>query len=116
MDILDKVSNFENVFTNAAVKSERWRKWMVGEKKSYNQEDLNKDIETRNLVVDISGHYVFNEDIVIQEIKKMYANLERAGINPGQIVVNEIVKSIERYVDYFNLAGISSLVANPASK
>ena len=89
---------------------------MVGEKKSCSLDDLNKDSETRNLVVEISGHYVLNEAIVAEETKKMYANLEKTGINPGQIIINEIVKSIERYVDYFNLAGITSLVKGVAPK
>lgn len=103
-------SDFENVFTDTAITSERWRKWMVGEKKSFTPDEVKKDKETADLVVNISGHYAFNDSSVKNETKKMYANLEKVGLNPGQIVINEISKSIGRYVDYFNLEGVTSLV------
>lgn len=41
----------------------------------------------------------------------MYAGLEAAGLDPHRIVVNAVMKSIERYVDAFNLEGITSKVA-----
>ena len=106
--MIDGISNFNSIFTNAAIKSERWRKWMVGEKKQYTKSDIKGDPETAALIVDISGHYTFNNEEVKHEIEKMYGNLEKAGIKPGQIVINEIIKSLERYVNYFNLSGISS--------
>jgi tagatose-1,6-bisphosphate aldolase non-catalytic subunit AgaZ/GatZ len=110
--LTENSSDFKDVFTDAAIKSERWRKWVVGDKKSYSPEDVKNDPETAALVVDIAGHYTFNNDAVKAEIKKMYKNLETAGVKPGQIVINEIIKSIERYVDYFNLTGITTLIRN----
>jgi tagatose-1,6-bisphosphate aldolase non-catalytic subunit AgaZ/GatZ len=108
--LIENPSCFNSVFTDAAIGSERWRKWMIGDKRSYSSEEVKKDKKTAELIVDISGHYTFNNETVKAEIKSMYANLEKTGVRPGQIVINEIIKSIERYVDYFNLEGITSLV------
>ena len=108
--LIDGTSNFNEVFTDAAIESERWRKWMVGDKQSYAPEDIKKDRETKELIVNISGHYTFNNEAVKTEIAVLYANLEKVGIKPGDIIINEIIKSMERYIDYFNLAGITSLL------
>ena len=94
MGIIEETSDFGSVFSDSAIKTGRWRKWMAGEKKSYCPEELDNDPETKALVVDISGHYCLNDSAVGNEIKKMYANLEKTGIKPGQIVINGIIRSI----------------------
>jgi tagatose-1,6-bisphosphate aldolase non-catalytic subunit AgaZ/GatZ len=108
--LVEKTSNFTESFTDAAIGSERWRKWMVGEKQTWSPAEIKKDTATADLVMEIAGHYTFNNEEVKAEIKTMYANLENTGLNPGGIVITNIMKSIERYVDYFNLTGITTRI------
>ncbi len=109
-------SQFHDVFARASIESQRWRKWMVGEVREYTVDQVLADKELAGQVVEICGHYTFNDDAVKGEIAKMYANLEGAGLNPHRIVVNAVMKSIERYVDAFNLEGITSKVMQVLGK
>jgi hypothetical protein len=108
--MIDKKSDFQEVFKNASINSEHWRKWMIGEKKDYTIKEIRDDPQTEALIVNISGHYTFNNEDVKSETDRMYKNLEKLGMRPHNIVINKIMGSIERYVDYFNLEGISTLI------
>ena len=103
-------SGFEEVFTRAAIESERWRKWMVGEARGYTVEQVLANEELRHTVVEICGHYTFDDPAVKERQGKLFANLEAAGLRPRQIVVNAVKKSVERYVNAFNLEGVTSRV------
>ena len=103
-------SQFYQVFARASIESQRWRKWMVGQVRDYTVDQVLADQELAAQVVEICGHYTFNDPAVKAEIAKMYANLESVGLNPHRIVINAVMKSIERYVDAFNLEGITSKV------
>lgn len=108
--LVKALSNFKEIFTKASISSERWRKWMTGDKGSYTVEQVFADAELAPLVVEICGHYTFNDPLVKAEAAKMYENLEWAGLNPHRIVVNAVMDSIERYVDAFNLEGTTSKI------
>ncbi|MCQ4895861.1 class II D-tagatose-bisphosphate aldolase non-catalytic subunit [Anaerotruncus sp. DFI.9.16] len=109
--MLSGPSRFPEVFTRASIASQRWRKWMVGDARGYTVDQVLADEALSAEVVEICGHYTFNDPEVKAEIAKMYAGLEAAGLDPHRIVVNAVMKSIERYVDAFNLEGITSKVA-----
>jgi predicted ATPase len=110
MGLIDTVSYFSEIFSNASINCQRWRKWMTGGRDAYTLEQVKKDPELENLIVNISGHYTFNNEEVKRERAKMYLNLEKLGLNPHKIVITEIMKSIDRYVDCFNLEGISGRI------
>ena len=109
-------SQFYQVFARASIESQRWRKWMVGQVRDYTVDQVLADQELAAQVVEICGHYTFNDPAVKAEIAKMYANLESVGLNPHRIVINAVMKSIERYVDAFNLEGITSKVMQVLGK
>ena len=108
--MLDSLSSFQEAFTQAAIESERWRKWMVGDTAQYTTDQIVADKALANEVVQICGHYIFNDPAVREQTAQMYAHLESLGLNPHQIVVSAIMKSVERYVDCFNMQGITSRV------
>lgn len=105
-------SDFFSVFVNAAVASGRWRKWMVGEAADYDVKQVMADKELCHTVVEICGHYTFNNPEVIAETEKMYENLRNVGLNPRQVVIDAIMDSIGKYVDAFNMRGISTKARN----
>jgi tagatose-1,6-bisphosphate aldolase non-catalytic subunit AgaZ/GatZ len=109
---LSKTSSLETVLQRDAVKSERWRKWMVGDKINISVEDALKDKELTYMITEISGHYTFNNDVVKAEIKSIYDNLGTVGIDGEKYVINKIKDSIDRYVKCFNLEGLTTKVLN----
>ena len=108
--LIPALSNFKPVFTTAAINSQRWRKWMTGDNKNCTVDQILADPELTALVLDICGHYTFNNPEVKSEVQTMFTNLQEAGLNPHRIVVNAIIKSIEKYIDAFNLEGITSMI------
>ena len=108
--ILKSKSNLEKVLQEEAVKSERWRKWMVGDKVNLAVEDALKDEKLTRLITEISGHYTFNNDRVKTEIQSMFSSLSYAGIDGEKYVINNIKASIDRYVKCFNLEGFTTKI------
>lgn len=105
--IKDK-SDIALVLTMEAVKSGRWKKWMVDGKDKLSIEEILEDKELVRLITEISGHYTFNNPKVKAEIAKLYANLSQSGIDGELYVINKIKDSIDRYVKCFNLEGLTS--------
>ena len=105
--ISDK-SNIALVLTTEAVKSGRWKKWMVDGKDKLSIEEILEDKELARLINEIGGHYTFNNPLVKAEIAKLYDNLSQSGIDGERYVVNKIKDSIDNYVKAFNLEGLTS--------
>ena len=108
--LCDTPSDLKKVLLVKAIKTERWRKWMVGEQTKLQVEDILSDEELSLKILDISGHYVFNDVEVKAEIEKLYTNLEAAGIDGQRYVVDHIKRPIRQYVECLNLESLTSRV------
>lgn len=106
--LINDKSNIALILTTEAVKSGRWKKWMVDGKDKLSVEEILQDKELARLITEISGHYTFNNPAVKTEIAKLYANLNQSGVDGELYVVNKIKDSIDRYVKCFNLEGLTS--------
>lgn len=106
--LLSDKSNIALVLTTEAVKSGRWKKWMVDGKDKLSIEEILEDKELSRLITEISGHYTFNNPLVKAEIAKLYKNLSESGIDGERYVINKIKDSIDNYVKAFNLEGLTS--------
>ena len=109
--LISAKSNLGNVIKEEAVKSGRWKKWMVDGKDKLSFEEILKDEELTYLITEISGHYTFNNDSVKAEIKNLFDNLSQVGIDGEKYVVDKIKDSIDKYVKCFNLEGFTSKVS-----
>lgn len=98
-----RMSDFAVTIKEAAVKCDRWRKWMVDDIGCMAVEQAMKDETLSKLITEVAGHYTFEEHAVKEQKRIMFDNLEAIGIKPGKIVTSYIMKSIERYVKAFNL-------------
>lgn len=107
---LDNKSNLREIMTEEAVKSGRWKKWMVDGKDQLEPERILADSELSYLITEISGHYTFNNKSVKAEIQNMYDNLELFGIDGETYVIDKVKNSIDKYVQCFNLEGFTSRV------
>ena len=97
-----------------AIKSERWRKWMIGDQTKLTVEDILKDgqEELQNEILDIAGHYTFNDPEVKLEIEKLYENLAEHNIDGRRYVIDHIKRPIRDYVECYKLKGVTTRIKN----
>lgn len=114
--LIEKTSDLKEVLLVKAIKTERWRKWMVGEQKNLTVEQILADDELSLEILDISGHYVFNDDEVKRELQVLYTNLNQYHIDGQRFVVDHIKRPLQAYAECYNLKGITSRVKNIIKK
>lgn len=107
-NLVTEPSDIFNVLLNQSIKSERWRKWMIGEPKDLTIEEVLKDKELSNEIIDIAGHYTFNNKEVKLEIEKLFKNLSDNGIDGKRFVIDHIKRPIRDYAECYNLDGVTS--------
>ncbi|PKG22976.1 class II D-tagatose-bisphosphate aldolase non-catalytic subunit [Niallia nealsonii] len=109
--ITDK-SNTREVLLKHAILSERWRKWMIGEQKNLTVNEIMQDAQLSAEILDIAGHYTFNDDAVKDEIEKMYANLRKFNVDGKRYVIDHIKRPIRDYAECYNLKGVTTRIKN----
>ncbi|MDT2499778.1 class II D-tagatose-bisphosphate aldolase, non-catalytic subunit [Enterococcus avium] len=112
--LVKDASNTRDVLLEHAIKSECWRKWMVGEQKELTVDQImeQNDAELQAEILDIAGHYTFNDDEVKAEIEKMYKNLKAHNIDGQRYVVDPIKRPIRDYAECYNLNGVTTRIKN----
>lgn len=112
----DKRSKLTEVMSVHAVKSERWRKWVIGDMITASVEEVLKDKELTAQITEICGHYTYEIPAVKAEIQKMLENLKNIGID-GEGYVNYMLKnSIDRYAYCFGMHGLTSKLLKVCSE
>ncbi|WP_440897835.1 class II D-tagatose-bisphosphate aldolase non-catalytic subunit [Amphibacillus sp. Q70] len=116
--LVTEPSNTREALLIHAIKSERWRKWMVGEQKELTVDQIlaANDDQLQAEILDIAGHYTFNEDEVKAEIEKMYSNLKAHHIDGQRYVVDHIKRPIRDYAECYNLKGTTSRIIKAAKE
>lgn len=110
LDLIDATSNVRKVILDEAIKSERWRKWMTGDQVNLSVEEIQADEELSNEILDIAGHYTFNNSVVKEEICHLYENLSKNGIDGQRFVIDHIKRPIRDYAEALNLKGLTSRI------
>lgn len=108
--LVKDASDTYNVLLNHAIKSERWRKWMVGDQVNLTIDEIVADEQLSADILDIAGHYTFNDKEVIDEINKLYNNLSENDIDGQRFVVDHIKRPIRDYAEAYNLKGVTSRI------
>lgn len=109
--IIERASNLRQTLLVKAIKTERWRKWMVGDQTELTVDEILADEKLALEVLDISGHYVFNDEEVKAEIATLYANLASAHIDGQRFVVDHIKRPLRAYMECLNLVGVGARIA-----
>ena len=112
----EKRSCLRRVMTKYAVKSERWRKWVVGDMAGADVATVLKDEQTSALILDICGHYTYEIPEVKDQLNKMIRNLEEIGTDADAYVIRKIKDSIDRYAFCFGMYGLTSKLLACAEK
>ena len=112
----EKQSNVAKEMAIDAVRSERWRKWMVGDTATATVEEVLKDKELTAQITDICGHYTYETPSVKVEIEKMLKNLKEVGVDGEAYVNYQLKNSIDRYAFCFQMHGLTSKLLKALGK
>ena len=113
--LIEQPSELRRVLLEEAVKSERWRKWMVGEQKNLTFDEIAEDAALAEEILDIAGHYTYNYEKVKAEIAKLYANLAKNNIDGKRYVIDRIKRPIRDYAQCYNLKGVTGRIKRAAN-
>jgi tagatose-1,6-bisphosphate aldolase non-catalytic subunit AgaZ/GatZ len=108
--LIKETSNIRNILLEHAIKSERWRKWMVGEQKNATVDEIFKDENLAEEILDIAGHYTFNNEEVKEGIQQLFYNLKENNIDGDRFVVDRIKRSLNTYIECYNLEGATTRI------
>lgn len=101
-------SRLAEILSEHAVKSERWRKWMVGEAASATVDEILKDAEQTCQIAEICGHYTYEIPEVKAALQTMMSNLKTIGVEGEAYTIYKLKESLDRYAMCFNLHGLTS--------
>jgi tagatose-1,6-bisphosphate aldolase non-catalytic subunit AgaZ/GatZ len=108
--LVKQPSHLHDVLLDKAIRTERWRKWMEGDDVNLQVDDILKNDKLSAEILDISGHYAFNNPAVKAEVKVLYDNLAQNDIDGQRFVVEHIKRPILQYVKDLNLTGLTTAV------
>lgn len=111
-----KRSDIRRILGRHAVKGERWRKWMVGEKRNATVEEIMQNEEDVKLITSMCGHYTLEDDEVKAAVNALNENIRALGLDPETYVIKKIKDSIDRYVYCFNLYGTTTQLIEEAAR
>ena len=101
--LCDDPSDLYHTLLVKAIKTERWRKWMTGDDVNLQVDDILADDELSLKILDVSGHYAFNDPEVKEQVEKLYRNLAAQDIDGKRFVIEHIKRPIKQYVVGLNL-------------
>ena len=107
---IKNTSNIYEVLLVESIKSERWRKWMSDNQVDLTVEEIRSNKKLSKEILDIAGHYTFNNKGVKKEIEKLYSNLKQNRIDGQRFVIDHIKRPIRDYAEIFNLNGLTSRI------
>lgn len=107
-ELIKQASNLYDVLLDKAIRTERWRKWMEGDDVNLKVEDVLQDERLSTEILDISGHYAFNDPAVKKEIKTLYSNLQANNIDGPRFVIEHIKRPLLQYIKDLNLTGLTT--------
>ena len=97
-------SRLYDILLTKAIDSERWKKWVIDP--NITVETIKKDPDLSLEILDIAGHYTFNDPDIIRETTVLYQNLSQCGIDGKRYVIESIKQPIHNYAVAFNLINL----------
>ncbi|MFO7631378.1 MAG: class II D-tagatose-bisphosphate aldolase, non-catalytic subunit [Caldilinea sp.] len=101
-------ARFMTVLEDAVVASNRWQKWLQPDEAGKAFADLTP--ARRRWLAQTGARYVWTAPLVIAARKTLYEHLALVAPDPHAHVVEAVARSIEHYVDAFNLYDASTLL------
>ena len=102
------LSHMKDVLLKAVHESHRWEKWLHEDEQG---KDLCELTEARqDWIVATCCRYIWQQPAPLAARGFLYANLQRLGIDPEQIVLGRIERDMDKYFRAFNLIGLNDLL------
>ncbi len=101
-------AGFMRVLEQAVVDSNRWQKWLQPDEQSKAFAEL--ELARRRWLAQTGARYVWTAPPVLAARRQLYTHLSLIAADPHAYVVESVARSIERYVDAFNLYDGASLL------
>ncbi|WP_455647891.1 class II D-tagatose-bisphosphate aldolase non-catalytic subunit [Lonepinella koalarum] len=108
--LIKQPSNTRQVLLEEAVRCERWRKWMIGDQTKLTLAEIADNPDIAEEILDIAGHYNYNNDRVKDEIEQLYQNLAEHHIDGKRYVIDFLKRPMRDYVECYNLTGVTSRI------
>lgn len=83
---------------------------MTGDDVNLQVDDILANEELSLKILDVSGHYAFNDPEVKVQVQKIYRNLAAQDIDGQRFVVEHIKRPIKQYVVGLNLKGVTTRI------
>lgn len=107
--LIDHCSKLYSSLAKSCVNSGKWKKWMTAEHKDKSADEIFNDSELLQTIVELSGHYCYDEEVIAKELSTMSKNLESLGVQPNRYAVNSIKHVIQNEAECFNMVSSSSM-------
>jgi tagatose-1,6-bisphosphate aldolase non-catalytic subunit AgaZ/GatZ len=101
--MIDNGSELMQALEKAVVRSGRWEKWRLEDEKGKSFGELAP--LRREWLVRTGCRYIWTDPQVLNARNKLYQNLSVTGIDADSQVIDEIVYSMQKYFEKFNLQG-----------
>lgn len=111
-----ELSHIREALQEASVQTERWRKWMPDQIRTMSNEEAKARPDVLDLIVRSSGHYTFDLPQVNQSLTRLFDNISAKGLDGHRIVLDRIKRSIQRYIECFNLVGLTDEIIQVSEK
>lgn len=83
---------------------------MLDGQKDITINEIMQDDDLSLEILDIAGHYTFNDAMVKKEIHTLYANLAANNIDGKRFVIDHIKRPIRNYSECYNLKGATTRI------
>jgi len=104
----DTNSGFKQALKKAVVESNRWQKWLAPKEVGRGFDELAPSRQT--WLVETGARYVWTDPRVLAARQRLYDGVRPAYPEPHAFVVERIARTIQDYVDAFNLKDSLSLL------
>lgn len=101
-------SNMVAVLTRLVKDSNRWQKWLQPSEQGLEFEQITP--ERRLWLVQTGCRYIWQSPEAIAARVQLFANLERLGYAPEEILLGRIERDMDKYFRAFNLIGLNDLL------
>jgi len=98
-------SGMSQALLNAVHDSNRWKKWLRGDEVGKDLLECSK--ERQEWLVETCCRYIWQNKEVLDARAKLYANLQKQGINAEEIVLMRIEHNMDKYYYAFNIVNLN---------
>jgi len=103
--LIAKGSNLREVLWSTVILSGRWKKWLSDSESKINF--YANTLFRQEWLIKTGCRYIWESPEVLASRSKLYQNIKRNGVDPEEIILSRIEKSMDKYFNKFNLVDLN---------